>query len=85
MSSRKPLPGLIFTLYSNTESRDKSHFEHFREYHQKLYTQVEPTSVTPFSNSCLERGLDEVVIGYLRQALSDDIARFPDWKEIQKR
>lgn len=78
-------PGLIFTLYSNTKSRDKSHFEHFREYHQKLYAQVEPTSVTPFSDSCLDRGLHAVIIGYLRQALNDDIARSPDWKEIQKR
>ncbi|MEH7537436.1 helicase-related protein [Bacillus toyonensis] len=77
-------PGLIFTLYSNTKSRDKSHFEHFREYHQKLYAQVEPTSVTPFSDSCLDRGLHAIVVGFLRQALSDDVARVPDWKEIQK-
>ncbi|PGS54244.1 helicase-related protein [Bacillus sp. AFS041924] len=77
-------PGLIFTLYSNTKSRDKSHFEHFREYHQKLYAQVEPTSVTPFSDSCLDRGLHAVVIGFLRQALNADVARTPDWKEIQK-
>lgn len=77
-------PGLIFTLYSNTKSRDKSHFEHFREYHQKLYAQVEPTSVTPFSDSSLDRGLHAVVIGFLRQALNDDIARTPDWNEIQK-
>lgn len=77
-------PGLIFTLYSNTKSRDKSHFEHFREYHQKLYAQVEPTSVTPFSDSCLDRGLHAVIVGYLRQALNDDIARTPDWKEIEK-
>ncbi|WP_137789182.1 helicase-related protein [Bacillus sp. E(2018)] len=77
-------PGLIFTLYSNTKSRDKSHFEHFREYHQKLYAQVEPTSVTPFSDSCLDRGLHAVLIGFLRQSLNDDIARTPDWEEIQK-
>ena len=77
-------PGLIFTLYSNTKSRDKSHFEHFREYHQKLNAQVEPTSVTPFSDSCLERGLHAVVIGFLRQALNEEIARTPNWKEIEK-
>ncbi|MGC7872099.1 helicase-related protein [Desulfosporosinus sp. SYSU MS00001] len=77
-------PGLIFTLYSNTKSRDKSHFEHFKEYHQKLYAQVEPTSVTPFSDSCLDRGLHAIIIGFLRQALDDTIARTPDWKEISK-
>ncbi|MED4192962.1 helicase-related protein, partial [Halalkalibacterium halodurans] len=77
-------PGLIFTLYSNTKSRDKSHFEHFREYHQKLYAQVEPTSVTPFSDSSLERGLHAVIVGFLRQALNDEISRTPNWNEIEK-
>lgn len=77
-------PGLIFTLYSNTKSRDKSHFEHFREYHQKLYAQVEPTSVTPFSDSSLERGLHAVIVGFLRQALNENVARTPDWIEIKK-
>jgi hypothetical protein len=77
-------PGLIFTLYSNTKSRDKSHFEHFREYHQKLYAQVEPTSVTPFSDSSLDRGLHAVIVGFLRQALNDEIARTPNWNEIKK-
>jgi len=77
-------PGLIFTLYSNTKSRDKSHFEHFREYHQKLYAQVEPTSVTPFSDSSLERGLYGVIVGYLRQALNENIAKSPNWNEISK-
>lgn len=76
-------PGVVFTLYSNTKSRDKSHFEHFREYHQRLYAQVEPTSVTPFSDSCMDRGLPAIVVGFLRQALSRQISRVPDWKEIE--
>ncbi|WP_237458422.1 helicase-related protein [Pontibacillus yanchengensis] len=77
-------PGLVFTLYANTKSRDKSHFEHFREYHQRLYSQVEPTSVTPFSDSCLDKGLEAVLIGFLRQALNQYIAYTPDWREIEK-
>ncbi|WP_046176221.1 helicase-related protein [Domibacillus indicus] len=77
-------PGVIFTLYSNTRSRDKSHFEHFQEYHQKLYAQVEPTSVTPFSDSCLDRGLKAIIVGFLRQALTSDVARSPDPAYIKK-
>lgn len=76
-------PGAVFILYSNTKSRDKSHFEHFREYHQRLYAQVEPSSVTPFSDSCMERGIPAIVVGFLRQALNRQISRVPDWKEIE--
>lgn len=77
-------PGVIFTLYSNTKSRDKSHYEHFREYHQKLYGQVEPTSVTPFSDSSLERGLMAIVIAYLRQNFDQNLAYGPDKSSLQK-
>ncbi len=61
-------PGLILTLYSPSRPRDRSHFEHFRSYHQRLYAQVEPTSVTPFSPPALERALHAVMVIYARQA-----------------
>lgn len=63
-------PGLVITEYNPTNSNDKSHFEHFNEYHQKLYSQVEESSVTPFSHYAIERGLPAVIIGYLRQAFT---------------
>ena len=61
-------PSLILTLYSPSRPRDRSHFEHFRSYHQRLYAQVEPTSVTPFSPPALERALHAVMAIYARQA-----------------
>lgn len=71
-------PGVIFTIYSNKNSRDKSHFEHFVEYHQRLYAQVESTSITPFSDASLERGLNAMLIAFLRQAFTKKVAIEPD-------
>ncbi|CAH0291658.1 helicase-related protein [Peribacillus sp. Bi134] len=77
-------PGLIVTVYSNQNSRDKSHFEHFNEFHQRLYAQVETTSLTPFSTASLERGLTAVLIGFLRQRMDMQMANYPTNKEIKR-
>ena len=74
-------PGLIFTIYSNRNSRDKSHFEHFNEYHQRLYAQVETSSITPFSDSSLDRGAYAVIIAFIRQRFSQKIANEPSVEE----
>lgn len=60
-------PGLVIVLYNKGNSTDKSHYEHFNEYHQQLYANVEETSITPFSYFSIERGLPAVLIGFLRQ------------------
>ena len=60
-------PGLIVSIFSSSKPRDRSHFEKFRTYHQKLYAQVEPTSVTPFSPPAIERALHGVLVGFVRQ------------------
>lgn len=60
-------PGLIVTIYPPSRPRDRSHFEKFRSYHERLYAQVEPTSVTPFSPPAIERGLHAVMAGYVLQ------------------
>lgn len=60
-------PGLVAVLYGPSKPRDRSHFERFRSYHQRLYAQVEPTSVTPFSAPAVERSLHGVIVAAVRQ------------------
>lgn len=64
-------PGIVFVLYRPGRPRDKSHYEHFKEYHSRLYCSVEPTSVTPFSAPVRERALHAIMIGMMR-LVSDD-------------
>lgn len=59
-------PGLVVTVYTQTKSRDRSHYERFVAYHQSLYRFVEPTSVTPFSPQARERGMRGVIIALAR-------------------
>lgn len=60
-------PGLIFVTYNPNKPRDRSHYEHFKSYHQSLYRWVEPTSVTPFSLPTRERALHAIVVILTRQ------------------
>jgi hypothetical protein len=70
-------PGLVVTIYSPSKPRDRSHFEKFRSYHERLYAQVEPTSVTPFSPPVLDRALHAAITAYVRQAGSVDESKSP--------
>jgi hypothetical protein len=49
--------GIVFTVHHPFRSRDISHYQRFKEYHEKFYGYVEPISVTPFANKALERYL----------------------------
>jgi ATP-dependent helicase YprA (DUF1998 family) len=60
-------PGLVLTIYGASKPRDRSHYERFRTYHQQLYAQVEPTSVTPFAEPVLKRALHAAAISRMRQ------------------
>ena len=59
-------PGIVFVLYRPGRPRDKSHYEHFKEYHSRLYCNVEPTSVTPFSAPVRDRALHAIMVGMIR-------------------
>jgi hypothetical protein len=70
-------PGLVVTIYAASKPRDRSHFEKFRSYHERLYAQVEPTSVTPFSRPALDRAVHAVIATYVRQLGDSDQAESP--------
>lgn len=60
-------PGVVFIQYDATKSRDRSHYERFRSYHESFYRFVEPTGATPFSKPARERALHSVLTAMLRQ------------------
>jgi hypothetical protein len=81
-------PGLVITIYNNSKPRDKSHFEDFRGYHQRLYAKVEPASVTPFSKPALKRGLAAITMANIRQFSPIDatpeninVVKLEEWKD----
>ena len=59
-------PGLVVNLGNWARPRDLAHFEQFRHYHETFYAQVEALSVTPFSATSLDRGLDGVLVSAAR-------------------
>jgi superfamily II DNA/RNA helicase len=63
------IPGLVVMTYNNGKARDLSHFEHFRDYHGRLYAQVEPSSVTPFTVQLLERALHGAFLVWIRNQI----------------
>ena len=70
-------PGIVVTNYNPSRSRDRSHYEHFRSYHQSLYQHVEPTSVTPFAISVRERALHALVVILSRFWGQDSLSQSP--------
>lgn len=64
-------------MYPPRRPRDRSHFEKFRTFHQRLYASVEPTSVTPFSTPAMERALHAVIVGYVRNFGTNDLRPLP--------
>ena len=84
----KEAPGIVFVVYNPGRPRDKSHYEHFREYHSRIYCNVEPTSVTPFSAPVRERALHAIMIGMMRMEGDDkfnaDPPILPDGEVLER-
>ena len=59
-------PGLVVTLLNVHKPRDRSHYERFVAWHESFYRGVEATSVTPFSQRAMDRGLAAVTVALAR-------------------
>lgn len=66
---RGEIAGVVVTLFRSNRARDRSQYESFRAFHQSLYRNVEPTSVTPWSRSSRERSLAGALVMLVRQGL----------------
>ncbi len=49
--------GIVITVHHPFRARDISHYEKFIEFHEKMYSYVEPISITPFTRKAVERYL----------------------------
>ena len=58
--------GLVITYLKASQPRDLSHYELFPSYHGRLYLEVEPVSVSPFSAGTLSRAAGPVLVSFLR-------------------
>ena len=59
-------PGLVITLGNWARPRDLAHYEQFRHFHETFYARVEPLTVTPFSVTAIDRGLDGALVAAAR-------------------
>jgi hypothetical protein len=62
----RSVPGLVITVHHPFRSRDLSHYERFIEFHEKMYSYVEPISITPFTLKALERYLPLYIATMIR-------------------
>ncbi len=62
----RSFPGVAFAMYDGSKSRDRSHYEQFKPYHESFYKHVEPTGATPFSKPARDRALHAIVFSLLR-------------------
>jgi hypothetical protein len=59
-------PGLVITVLNLMKPRDRTHFEHFTQFHRTFYRAVEATSVTPWAARALDRSLAALVVTLAR-------------------
>ncbi|MEJ7559157.1 MAG: helicase-related protein [Pedobacter sp.] len=65
--------GMVITIHHPFRARDVSHYEKFIEFHEKMYSYVEPISITPFTKKAIDRYMGLYLATMLRHSHA-----FPD-------
>lgn len=67
--------GLVLTVHHPFRARDISHYEKFIEFHEKMYSYVEPISITPFTKKAIERYLGLYLATMIRHTRNEFVDR----------
>lgn len=62
----RDIGALVVSFLRASRPRDISHYEMFVNYHHRIYIDVEPVSVSPFSDGAMRRALGPALVAYLR-------------------
>lgn len=74
--------GIVLTVHHPFRSRDISHYQRFKEFHEKFYSSVEPISITPFAQKALERYLAMYLAAVIRNDVDLGLGSNSDAKKV---
>ena len=63
--------GLVLTIHHPFRARDLSHYEKFIEFHEKMYSYVEPISITPFTKKAVDKFMPLYVATIVRHLFEE--------------
>lgn len=63
--------GLVLTVHHPFRARDLSHYEKFIEFHEKMYSYVEPISITPFTKKAVDKFMPLYVATIVRHLIKE--------------
>jgi len=70
--------GMVITFLRAGRPRDLSHYEMFTAYHHRIYLEVEPPSVSPFSDGTLNRAAGPSMVAYFRNKRDTSVGWYDD-------
>jgi hypothetical protein len=63
--------GIVLTIHHPFKARDLSHYEKFIEFHEKMYSYVEPISITPFTKKSVDKFMPLYLATTIRHFFED--------------